>query len=179
MSSKTNGKFQKNVAELTRLAAAQIRVTLTESGESVDDLTKAFTDIVDQDRSIRANIEQLPDSAEIIDIKQQISSLSATISSNVRNAIIAFQFYDRLCQRMDHTSECLRNLSEIEDNKSKTCSDEVIKLRDMVYNHYTMEEERQLFDAVLASSDFEAAIREYSLARNATLEDDDDDIELF
>ncbi|MCP4271711.1 MAG: hypothetical protein GY781_07060 [Gammaproteobacteria bacterium] len=179
MSGKTNGKFQKNVAELTRLAAAQIRVTLTESGESVDDLTRAFTDIVDQDRSIRANIDQLPDSPEIIDIKQQISSLSAAISSNVRNAIIAFQFYDRLCQRMDHTSECLRNLSEIEDNKSKISSDEVIKLRDMVYNHYTMEEERQLFDAVLVSSDFEAAIREYTLARTETLEEDNDDIELF
>ncbi len=81
---------------------------------------------------------------------------------------------------MDHTSECLRQLSEIEDNKSKASSDDVIKLRDMVYNHYTMEEERQLFDAVLASSDFEAAIREYTLSRAATLEeDDDDDIELF
>jgi len=111
VSGKANGKFQAKVAELTRLAAAQIRVTVTESGESVDDLTRAFTDIVDQDRSIRANIDQLPDSPEIIDIKQQISSLSAGISSNVRNAIIAFQFYDRLCQRLDHTSECLKNLS--------------------------------------------------------------------
>jgi len=175
VSGKANGKFQAKVAELTRLAAAQIRVTVTESGESVDDLTRAFTDIVDQDRSIRANIDQLPDSPEIIDIKQQISSLSAGISSNVRNAIIAFQFYDRLCQRLDHTSECLKNLSEIEDNKS-----EVTLLRDKVYNHFTMEEERQLFDAVLASSDFEAAIRDYTLSRATSLEDDDDDdIELF
>ncbi len=59
MSGKTNGEFQNKVAELTRLAAAQIRVTVTESGESVDDLTRAFTDIVDQDRSIQKNIGEV------------------------------------------------------------------------------------------------------------------------
>ena len=99
---------------------------------------------------------------------------------NVQNAVIAFQFYDRLCQRLDHTSECLRNLSEIEDNEETSSAEEVTKLRDRVYNHFTMEEERQLFDAVLTSKDFEHAIAEYTLARSKSLEeDDDDDIELF
>jgi len=179
MSGKVNGNFHKNVAELTRLAAAQIHVTVTESSESVDDLTRAFTEIVDQDRSIRSNVDQLPDVPEINEIKQQISSISAAIGANVRNAIIAFQFYDRLCQRLDHTSDCLKNLSEIEDNKSSASSEQVIKLRDSVYNHFTMEEERQLFDAILSSDDFEAAINDYKIAREASMEDDDDDIELF
>jgi len=180
MSEKINGQFHKNVAELTRLAAAQIRVSVTESGESVDDLTSAFTQIVDQDRSIRASIEQLPDMPEIKDIKEQITFLSAQISMNVQNAVMAFQFYDRLCQRLDHTSECLRNLSDIEDKDQKSSVNEVLQLRDNVYNHFTMEEERQLFDAVLSSKDFEQAINEYSIARAKTLEeDDDDDIELF
>ncbi len=173
------GKFHKKVAELTRLAAAQIRVTVTESGESVNDLTQAFTDIVNLDRCIRKNVEQLPEIPEIEGTKQQISILSAAIGTNVQNAIIAFQFYDRLCQRLDHTSECLRSLSDIEDNQSTASSDEVNKLRNMVYNHFTMEEERQLFDAVLASNDFEAAINEYTLARLQSIEDEDEDIELF
>ena len=181
MSAEANGQFHKNVAELTRLAAAQIRVTVTESGESVDDLTRSFTEIVAQDRSIRASIEQLPDVPEIKEIKEQISHLSTQIGMNVQNAVMAFQFYDRLCQRLDHTSECLRNLSEIEDNEQTSSAGEVIKLRDKVYNHFTMEEERLLFDAVLTSKDFEQAIAEYSNARAlAQLEnDDDDDIELF
>ncbi len=179
MSLDANEKFHKNVAELTRLAAAQIRVTVTESGESVDDLSRSFRDIVSQDRSIRANIEQLPDIPEINEIKEQISLLSSQIGMNVQNAVVAFQFYDRLCQRLDHTSECLRNLSEIEDNEESSSAEEVTKLRDRVYNHFTMEEERQLFDAVLTSKDFEHAIAEYTLARAQSLEDDDDDIELF
>ena len=181
MSDNPNERFHKNVAELTRLAAAQIRVTVTESGESVDDLTKAFTEIVSQDRLIRSSIEELPDEPAIAGIKNQIAQLSAEIGTNVQNAIMAFQFYDRLCQRLDHTSECLRNLSEIEDNELKSSVAEVLKLRDKVYNHFTMEEERQLFDAVLVSKDFEHAINEYTIARAKSLEesDDDDDIEFF
>ncbi|MCP3673948.1 MAG: hypothetical protein GY829_05705 [Gammaproteobacteria bacterium] len=180
MSLGANEKFHKNVAELTRLAAAQIRVTVTESDESVDDLSRSFQDIVTQDRSIRATIEQLPDIPEINEIKEQISLLSSQIGINVQNAVVAFQFYDRLCQRLDHTSECLRSLSEIEDDKKKSSAEEVTKLRDRVYNHFTMEEERQLFDAVLTSKDFEHAITEYTLARAKSLEEDDDvNIELF
>jgi len=178
MSEEINGQFHKKVAELTRLAAAQIRVAVTESGESVDELSLSFTDIVNKDKLIRESISQLPDEPSITEIKKQISMLSNEISHNVQNAVIAFQFYDRLCQRLDHTSECLRNLSEIEDNTLKSSVDEVNKLRDQVYNHFTMKEERQLFDAVLVNKQFEQAIGEYMKARIETM-DDDDDIELF
>ena len=173
--------FHKNVAELTRLAAAQIRVSVSESGESVDELSTAFREIVSQDKLIRENISQLPDEPLIKDIKQQIEKLSDKIGANVQNAVVAFQFYDRLCQRLDHTSECLRNLSEIEDSQLKSSIEEVLKLRENVYNHFTMKEERQLFDAVLSNNDFEQAISEYTIARAQSLEedDDDDDIELF
>jgi len=154
MSEDINEQFHKNVAELTRLAAAQIRVAVTESGESVDDLSIAFTDIVSHDKLIREKIQLLPDEPAITEIKAQISALSDEIRINVQHAIIAFQFYDRLCQRLDHTSESLRNLSEIEDNTLKSSVDEVHLLREQVYNHFTMKEERQLFDAVLANNNF-------------------------
>ena len=176
-----DSEFHKNVAQLTRLAAAQIRVAVAESGESVEDLSTSFTEIVSQDKLIREKINQLPDEPKTQEIKQQIESLSDQIGTNVQNAVMAFQFYDRLCQRLDHTSECLRNLSEIEDSQLKSSIEEVIKLREEVYNHFTMKEERQLFDAVLNNNDFEHAISDYNIARAQSLveEDDDDDIELF
>ena len=179
MTDKSNGTFDKNIAELTRLAAAQIRVAVTESGDDIDALTHSFREIVNQDKLIRDNIEQLPDDSTTKKIKDDIALLSTELRSNINNAVVAFQFYDRLCQRLDHTSECLRGLSEIEDHKLQTSADEVIKLRDNVYNHFTMIEERQLFDAVLSSKDFEQAIKEYSVARIKSLEVEEDDIEFF
>lgn len=177
MSKSTYGEFHKNVAELTRLAAAQIRVSITESGTSVDVLSLAFTEIVNHERMLRDSIELLPDQPEVKAIKQSIQQLSNSITLHVQNAVIAFQFYDRLCQRLDHTSECLRLLSEIEDRESVN---DVLKLRDNVYNHFTMKEERQLFDAILSNTDFEEAIVLYNEARDKSLtEDQTDDIELF
>ena len=181
MTDKSNVKFDKNIAELTRLAAAQIRVAVTESGDNVDALTHSFREIVNQDKLIRDNIDQLPNDSATKKIKDDIALLSTELRANINNAVVAFQFYDRLCQRLDHTSECLRSLSEIEDHKLQASADEVIKLRDNVYNHFTMIEERQLFDAVLSNNDFEHAIEEYSIARLKSLDsgDEDNEVELF
>jgi hypothetical protein len=180
MTNKPNGTFNKNIAQLTRLAAAQIRVAVTESGDNVDTLTHSFREIVNQDRLIRDNIAQLPDDNATQEIKKDIAVLSTELRANINNAVVAFQFYDRLCQRLDHTSECLRSLSEIEDHKLQSSEDEVIKLRDNVYNHFTMIEERQLFDAVLTNKNFEEAIKNYSIARIESIEEESDsDIELF
>jgi len=180
MTDKSNGQFYKNSAQLTRLAAAQIRVAVNESNDNVATLSDSFTNIVNQDKLIRHSIEQLPADPDTQKIKDEISALSTELRANINNAIVAFQFYDRLCQRLDHTSQCLKKLSEIEENKLQSSADEVIKLRDNVYNHFTMIEERLLFDAVLSSKDFEHAIEEYSLARLKSIEDkSDDDIEFF
>ena len=181
MSEQSNGQFNKKVSELTRLAAAQIRVAVTESMDNVDGLSLSFTEIVNQDKQIREKIEQFPDDPSSLEIKNEIAILSSELRTNINNAIVAFQFYDRLCQRLDHTSSSLKKLSEIEDHQKQTSLDEVIELRENVYNHFTMIEERQLFDAVLGSKDFEHAIEEYSVARAASLEnvDEDDDIEFF
>jgi hypothetical protein len=179
MTDETNRTIYKNIAQLTRLSAAQIRVAVTESGDNVDSLTQSFREIVSQDKLIRDKIEQLPDDSATQQIKDDIAIISTELRANINDAVVAFQFYDRLCQRLDHTSECLRNLSEIEDHELQSSEDELIKLRDNVYNHFTMIEERQLFDAILSSKDFEQAIKDYSLARKESIEEESDDIELF
>ena len=178
MSQAPNGQFNKKTAELTRLAAAQIRVSVTESGDSMGDLTEAFTEIVNQDKEIREAVKQLPDDPKISNLKQQIGDLSAQIGSNVQSAIVAFQFFDRLCQRLDHTSNCLQQLSGIVDKDFKNSVDELLALRDDLYQHFSMKEERQLFDAVLANVDFDDALLAYKKER-ANSGSADDDIEFF
>ena len=103
MDNKTYQDFQTNIAELTRLAAAQIQVCMSEADVEVNQLTDSFTDIVNQDRRLRELIESLPENDEVLPIKQSISMQSTALGSNVRNSIIAFQFFDRMCQRLEHS----------------------------------------------------------------------------
>lgn len=180
MSSHPDSMFHQYAAELTRLAAAQIRAALIESNSSVDELSSAFTHIVEQDKKIRGFIDQLPDSSEAQLLKNTISEHAKQIGSHVHKATIAFQFYDRLCQKLDHSSELLRQLSEIEDKESITRVDEAISLKQSIFDKFTMKEERQLFDAVLSTDNFEQAIENYRCSRNSVIETDEEkDIEFF
>ena len=168
-------QLKQEIAALTRLAAAQIRVTVSESGESVDNLTEAFTDIVDTDRQIRETVERLPNEPEIQELKGQIAALSRTIGTNVQNAIIAFQFFDRLCQRLDHTCSCLQKISGTSSSDLQVSVDELLSLRDSIYKQFTMEEERILFDAVLNSDDIDSALEAYYEARKNAIEEQDEE----
>jgi len=172
-------ELHSRIAELTRIGAAQLLVSVAEADESVDSLTASFTEIVKQDRSLRALLEQLPDEPEIAPIKDALAAQASALGNNVRNSIIAFQFYDRLCQRLDHTTQCLRDLSVLEESDFEQHAEDIMKLRDSIYSKFTMEEERILYDAVLNNDDFEQAIEIYRAKRTAANEDDEDDIEFF
>ena len=180
MDNHSYSKFQQNIAELTRLAAAQIQVGISEADESVNQLTDSFTDIVNQDRMLRELVETLPEDSEVLPIKQSITSQSSALGANVRNSIIAFQFFDRMCQRLEHSIDCLKELSAIEESNFQQHIDEIERLKSKIYKSYTMEEERALYDEILTKSDFDQAINAYLVKRNNKAdEDDDDDIELF
>ena len=179
MDNKTYQDFQTNIAELTRLAAAQIQVCMSEVDVEVNQLTDSFTDIVNQDRRLRELIESLPENEEVLPIKQSISMQSTALGSNVRNSIIAFQFFDRMCQRLEHSIECLKELSNIEETNFEAHIGEIDRLKDAIYKSYTMEEERSLYDELLSKHDFDQAINDYLQKRAVVAEDDDDDIEFF
>ena len=153
---------------------------MSEADESVNDLTDAFTDIVNQDRRLRELIESLPETEGVLPIKQSITSQSSMLGANVRNSIIAFQFFDRMCQRLEHSIQCLKELSTIEETNVDAHLGEIERLKKSIYESYTMEEERTLYDELLSKKEFDIAIKEYLEKRQAKLaEDDGDDIEFF
>jgi hypothetical protein len=170
-------EFQNQITLLTRLAAAQIQVSVTEADREVNALTEAFTDIVEQDRALRDLVKELPENTELQGIKKSISEQTTALGSNVQNAIVAFQFFDRMCQRLEHSIQCLKELSDLElaDVDSKISA--ISSIRENIYQSYSMEEERILFDAVLKRENFEDAIKVYRDSREQA--EDEDDIEFF
>ena len=171
-------EFQNQIALLTRLAAAQIQVSVTEADMEVNKLTESFTDIVEQDRGLRDLVDSLPDTPDMLGIKEAISSQTTALGANVQNAIVAFQFFDRMCQRLDHSIRCLKELSHLEQADHETKLTAIHGYKDIIYQSYTMEEERILFDAVLNRENFDEAIKSYIESREQS-DDDDDDIEFF
>jgi len=156
---------------MLHLAMAQMEVAMHDSTGSVDVLTHSFTDMMGLVEAGRS----LPDSPQ----KESIQSLGAGVTSQMQGAIVAFQFYDRLSQRLAHASHSLEDLTGIVSDPSRVYNPYAWhELQQKIRSKYTMEDEKPMSDTVLATGDVKQALEEL-VARKHQEAGGSDDIELF
>ncbi len=159
------------------LAVAQIEIAMTESDDSVDHLTTSFTTMVAYEKNIALAVDELPDSEDTRVLRGTISHNADKVTDEMQSAIVAFQFYDKLTQRLAHVSSALESLSELVGDSSKIYNPaEWQKLQQTIKSRYSMREEHEMFDSVMAGSDIRGAVRQYYATHN---DNHDDDIEFF
>jgi len=165
----------KQTVLMLNLAVSQIDQSMHDGNQSVDTLASSFTDLASTIASLSEDLNEIEDGA----LRQRMAVSTITASENVRSAIIAFQFYDKLSQRLNHVSNDLTALTDLISNANTLYSPPAWNsLQDKIREKYTMEEERTMFDQVLSGISIEQALEEYKtamIAKNNT----DDDIELF
>lgn len=170
----------KETIVMLNLAIAQIKQSLNDGNASVDTLASSFTALATNLNDIKTSISQV-DTAEHPEnekIKLIVEGSAATATDKVQAAIVAFQFYDKLTQRLDHVSHSLTSLTQlIADPNSLYSPPKWLALQESIRSKYTMEEERRMFDKVLAGLPIDEALVEF----NNEIHDSDqaDDIELF
>ncbi|MEK9711293.1 MAG: hypothetical protein VW258_01895 [Thalassolituus sp.] len=163
---------------LLALAVAQIDTSMKDGNDSVDTLTNSFTTIATKTSMLLQHFEkagsQIPD---------EIKDAAETIHREIGKAVVAFQFYDRLSQRMEHVGDSLERTGHlISDPQSRYLSDEWASLQSDIKSNYTMEAERIMFEHILAGRSIAEALEIYHHHFNKPMEDSfgtDDDIELF
>ncbi len=145
------------------LAIAQIEIALSESDDSVEHLTDAFTSMVAHEAEISNTARELTEKQGQNALYEKIQSNAAVISQKTQESIIAFQFYDKLTQRLAHVSTAMEELSDLLDDKEKINLDESwLELQSKIKSKYSMQEEHELFEAVIKEGDdVRAAIRRY------------------
>lgn len=179
----------RETVSLLNMAAYQIEWSLTDSDDSVNALTRSFTAMVDAVQEIRtlalAEQQQCP-SAERAEPQScdRIICHADTIAAQMQHAIIAFQFYDRLTQRMNHLTQSLRGLGELVNSPHRLYNPaEWHTLVETIRGRYTTHADRVMFDAITGGSTLEEAIALY--LKSSTAEAGageapaDEDIELF
>lgn len=165
---------------MLEVAAGQVEAAMTESNSSVGVLTDTFTSMADTLARVEAALERLPEHADNAGIKAELRDGARQIGEKVHQAIIAFQFYDRLVQRLDHVCISLGGLGELVADKGRLYNPgEWVDLQGRIRSKYTMEEERAMFDAVLHGTSVKVAIENYMHTRMQQVSDSGGDIELF
>jgi hypothetical protein len=131
------------------LCEAQMESALQESDRAVDALIKAFTSLVEATRSVSSLTNSLP--AEVKDsLSSNLDQQVATISKQMGAAVMAFQFYDKLTQRLGHVRYSLSTLALfVCDRTQANEPDQWQRLLHTLRRLYRTEEERQIFQMIM------------------------------
>jgi hypothetical protein len=165
---------------MLELAAGQVEAAMKDSNSSVEVLTDTFTSLADTLQHIDAAVDTLPDTIGNGLVKADIQANTQLVASKVRQAIVAFQFYDKLVQRLDHVCHSLAGLSHLVSDRQRLYSpDEWKALQDEILAKYTMIEERAMFEAVLNGVSVKEALDSYMTARMEKVESSGGEVELF
>ncbi len=135
------------------LSVAQIDLSITEGDNSVNTLIDSFTYMskhIEQIQDTGSKIAELTESVEgMDDHKSVLLSEAGELSQKMQQAVIAFQFYDKLSQRLEHVSHGLSGLAEIVSHEMKVKSaEEWEAFKANVRKGTTMREEEELFELI-------------------------------
>jgi hypothetical protein len=178
----TAGTFtpELQMANMLGLCEAQMESALHDSDKAVDALIQAFTCLVDTTRAVNALTDNLPPEIKetvALGLNQQVQAISKQIAS----AVVAFQFYDKLTQRLGHVRYSLSTLALFVCDRSQSASpDQWQRLLNTLRRLYRTEEERQIFQSIMDGIASEQGLPEGSSSLQGSIADTKvGDVELF
>ena len=149
---------EQQIAHMLELCEAQMESAMCESDLAVDSLIKAFSGLAESAQSLNAMAARLtPEQRkafEGVDLKKQMESIERQMSS----AIVAFQFYDKLTQRLGHVRYSLSTLALFVCDRTQTADpDQWDRLLKTLRRLYRTDEERQIFQMIIDGTPLESS----------------------
>ena len=156
---------EQQIARLLSLCEAQMESALSESDVAVEALVKSFAGLIEAGQALGSLSGQTPVDAGTVDLAAQLDALLKQTAA----AVIAFQFYDKLTQRLGHVRYSLSALAMFVCDRTKSGEREQWKrMFSTLRRLYRTEEERELFKLMVEGASAEEA-REYIQQSTTTL----------
>ena len=155
---------EQQIARLLSLCEAQMESALSESDVAVQELVKSFAGLIEAGQALGSMSEKAPEAGGA-DMAAQLDALKKQTAA----AIVAFQFYDKLTQRLGHVRYSLSALAMFVCDGAKTGErDQWRRMFATLRRLYRTEEERQLFRMMVEGASAEEA-REHIQQSTLTL----------
>lgn len=163
------------------LAVCQIETTMADSNVSVDTLTRSFALLANHTSDVSEQIQNLTQPEELIKFKSDIANTASEMKTNISASICAFQFYDRVCQRLDHVSRSLEKVTQVMASQESLCKPAAWrKIQLDIKSSYTMEAEHLMFDYIMQGGSVTEALQIYrQQVSSSGNKNNEDEIELF
>ncbi|MGC9385893.1 MAG: hypothetical protein ACP5D0_03020 [Hydrogenovibrio sp.] len=170
------------------LSVAQIELSITDGDNSVNTLIDSFSfmsqHIEGIERSSQKIAEMSTDVAGIEEHNQSLLTQTGDLATKMQQAIIAFQFYDKLSQRLNHVSHGLSGLAEIVSHEMHAKDQAQWEaFKSDVRKGTTMREEEELFELIfdqeMPAMEAIEIMKGRMRTRMTEAEQDDEEIEFF
>ncbi|HEX4973052.1 MAG TPA: hypothetical protein VFV69_18555 [Steroidobacteraceae bacterium] len=149
---------EQQIARMLLLCEAQMESALSESDVAVDELIKSFKGLIEAGQALGAQNDNT-------NLAQQLDALRQQTAA----AVVAFQFYDKLTQRLGHVRYSLSALAMFVCDREKAHErDQWRRLFSTLRRLYRTDEERQLFKLMVDGASAEEA-REHIQQSTLTL----------
>jgi hypothetical protein len=156
--------------------AGLVMAAMRDSDNSVAVLASSFSTIAQQSFTMSEAVEALPNTPELAAQKSLLVSSMSEMRSMINESVVAFQFYDRLVQRLAHVVQGQADFAEIVGDKSQLYNpDAWLGLHERMRKSFSMQEEHLLLEAVLKGVPVDQAISHYL----SVLQEQNNEIELF
>ncbi|MBS4052495.1 MAG: hypothetical protein KGZ69_15040 [Methylomonas sp.] len=163
----------RETVKLLAVSVAQVEGSMRIGDESVNVLTATFTDMVADMNAIQSLLTTLEPSEQ----RDAVLIHCSATQEKIYSSIVAFQFYDRLQQCLQHVSVGLKGLSDIIETPSRLYNPaEWLGFQEEIRGRYTMETEKIMFDAIHQGKSIEEAL---ALATHIDGKSAEDEIEFF
>jgi hypothetical protein len=150
----TNWSPQQQTARMLALCEAQMEAATQDSDMAVDMLIHSFSDLMTLVRELSAESNNNHTDTQTIKFasEEEMKQRYQQLLRQVNNAIMAFQFYDKLSQRLGHVRYSLSTLALfVCDRMNSQKPEHWEKLVSTLGRLYRTAEERAIFDNIAGS----------------------------
>lgn len=145
---------EQQIARMLELCEAQMESALSESDVAMEALVKSFAGLIEAGQALGSLGEKTPAEAGTADLASQLDALRKQTAA----AVVAFQFYDKLTQRLGHVRYSLSALAMFVCDRSKSVErDQWKRLFTTLRRLYRTDEELQIFKLMVDGASAEEA----------------------
>jgi len=143
------------------LASGELKISMREANVVVQKLTATFMEMVNDVHNIKIAAERLDvNDKKNMSLKTEISSLCNNYLNKVEAGTVGFQFYDKMTQRLQHTSGNINRLMLMAERPDSLLDhNSWQQLKEKIEKSYNMEEDRALFQALMKGDSIQNAIK--------------------
>lgn len=158
--------------QMLQLAVAQINSAMTDGDESIEHLGTTFSKMAEEFQKVQGLMINLPDSMPE-NHKQALTGCHLQVGAGIQSAITAFQFYDKLSQRVGNVNHALQLLAELVQDPDRLHEPKAwFDLKEMIQSRYTTREEQIVFETLHEGGSLEEA--RLKIEKQNKLSDEDD-----